>query len=63
MIKGDHPVNLCAREVQLLGDHRDGSSGNAAEGRLHAVQYFEERTRSVTVLGHDASNSGTLLGR
>jgi len=27
------------------------------------VQYFEERTRSLTVLRHDASNSGTLLGR
>ena len=63
MVKRDDPVNLRARDVQLLGDHRDGPGWDVAEGRLDAVQYFEERTRSLTVLGHDATNSGALLGR
>jgi len=63
MVKGDDPVNLRPRDVQLLSDHGDGSGWNVAEGGLDAVQYFEKRTRSLTVLSHDASNGGTLLGR
>jgi hypothetical protein len=63
MVEGDDSVNLRPRDVQLLGKDGDGSGWNVAEGRLYGVQYFEERTRSLTVLRHDASNSGTLLGR
>ena len=63
MVKGDDPVNLRPRDVQLLGDHGDGSGWNVTEGGLDGVQYFEERARSLTVLGHDASNRGSLLRR
>ena len=56
-------MNLCSREVQLLGDQRHGSGWNVAKGRLNAMQYFEERTRSLTMLRHDASDGGSLLGR
>src|SRR6516225_1466150 len=63
VIKGDDPVNLRPREVQLLGDQRHGSGWNVAKGRLNAMQYFEERTRSLTMLRHDASDGGSLLGR
>jgi hypothetical protein len=34
-----------------------------AEGGLDGVQYFEERARSLTVLRHDVSDGGSLLGR
>jgi hypothetical protein len=63
VIKSDDPVNLRARQVQLLGDHGDRSSRNVAKSGLDGVQYFEERTRSLTVLRHDVSDGGSLLGR
>jgi len=63
MVKSDDSVNLRPRDVQLLGDHGDGSGWNVTEGGLDGVQYFEERARSLTVLGHDASNRGSLLRR
>jgi hypothetical protein len=63
VIKSDDPVNLRAREVELLGDDRDCRGWNVAERRLHVVQYFDERTRSVTVLRDDTSDGRSLIGR
>ena len=56
-------MHLCTGEVQLLGDDPDGSGWNVAERRLDGVQYFEERTRSLTMLRDDASDGSSLFGR
>jgi hypothetical protein len=63
VIEGDHPVNLRTGEVQLLGDDPDGSGWNVAERRLDGVQYFQEWTRSLTMLRDDASDGSSLFGR
>jgi hypothetical protein len=63
VVKGDNPMNLRAREVQLLGDHGNGAWRNVTECGLDGVQYFEEGTRSLTVLRDDAPHGCVLLGR
>jgi len=63
VVKRYNPVNLRPREVQLLSDDRDGSGWNVAESPLDGVQYFEERTRSLTMLRDDAPDGGNLLRR
>lgn len=56
-------MHLCTGQVQLLGDDSDGSGWNVTERRLDGVQYFQERTRSLTMLSDDASDGSSLFGR
>ena len=63
VIEGHDAVNLGTRDIQLFGDHRDSACGDVAKSRLNAVQYFEERTRSLPVLSDDAADGGALFGR
>jgi hypothetical protein len=56
MVEGDHPVNLCARQVKPLGDDGDRALRDIAQCRLDGVQYLDERARTAFEVRHDAAN-------
>ena len=55
-------MHLGTREVELLGDERDGGGGDVPEVVLHTVQHLEERPRTALHLRQDAADGFTLGG-
>jgi hypothetical protein len=53
-------VDLGARQIELVGEHRHGRRGNESELGLDSVEDFDERAGTRTVGGDDAEHGCAL---
>ena len=64
VVEGHDAVDLGARQVERLGDHRHGLAGHVAEGRLDVVEDRQERALAAGMPPDDGQRLGLApLGR